>query len=461
MSGLGNVGAGHTLGRYQLLVPIALGGMATVWAARTTGSFRKIVAVKLMRNELSDDDDFEQMFLDEASLISQIRHPNVVEILDLGEEDRALYQVMEWVDGEPLNVVLREARNQGGIPLPILLRVIKQVCAGLHAAHELRSPDGTLAGLVHRDVSPQNILIGYDGMVKVVDFGVAKAALNKQTTRIGSLKGRAPYMAPEQLRGDPIDRRTDIFALGIILYQVLTGKHPFQGDTDFEIMRRITSGGPPTPPRSIVPTMSPDIEAVVLRALAPAPDDRFSTMLEVLRALERVTPPDAQIGAEDVAAYMRRLVGPRGEQRRAAIREAEQLAQGDQAPTSRLPSLSANRPTQNPLPVAPSGASSPELAAIVQAAAAAAEGRSVSLSQPKLSQPNRYPSAPPAVPVHRPASAPPPASMGRFPDFRRAPWAIRARQANRAQLVLFGGIALVLILVVIALLAMTNTNPGG
>ncbi|AKT37103.1 serine/threonine-protein kinase [Chondromyces crocatus] len=437
MSGLGNVGAGHTLGRYQLLVPIALGGMATVWAARTTGAFQKIVAVKLMRNELSDEDDFEQMFLDEASLVSQIRHPNVVEILDLGEEDRALYQVMEWVDGEPLHVVLRESRSRGGIPLPILLRVMKQVCAGLHAAHELRGPDGALVGLVHRDVSPQNILVGYDGMVKVVDFGVAKAALNKQTTRVGSLKGRAPYMAPEQLRGEPIDRRTDIFALGILLYQLLTGKHPFQGDNEFETMRRITSGVPPTPPRSLVPALSSEVEAIVLRALASSPGDRFSTMLEVLRSLENATPPEAQISAEDVAEYMRATVGHRGEQRRAAIRDAEQSTRGERTSPARQSSLASGARLAPDLP-----ASSPELAAIVRAAAAAAEGRQA-LPEPPL------------PPVHV-VPVPPPQSTSSTSQGPRSTVLPRIQAMPHARLLLVAAITLALLLAGLSLVLFTR-----
>jgi len=373
MGSIGDVGAGHTLGRYELLVPIAVGGMASVWAARMTGAVQKIVAVKLMRTEFSDDADFEQMFLDEAAVVSHIRHPNVAEILDLGEEDGTLYQVMEYVDGEPLNVVLREAKARGGVPLPILLRIIKQVCAGLHAAHELRGPDGTLVGLVHRDVSPQNILVGYDGMVKIVDFGVAKAALNKQNTRIGDVKGKAPYMSPEQALGQRVDRRADIFALGIVLYQLTTGAHPFLGANEFETMRRISSGAPCEPPRSLAPALPEALEQIVLRALEHTPDARFASMLEMLRALDRATPPDMQVSVEQVAEYMRQTVGPRGERRRAAIREAVQIAQAERAQTERPASITRAFPA-DPRPFPLASTSSPELAAIVQAAAAAAQG---------------------------------------------------------------------------------------
>ena len=233
--------AGLTLGRYELLVPIAQGGTAAVWAARMKGprGFEKIVAAKVMLTELLDDPDAETMFLDEARLVARIRHPNVAEVLDLGEERGVLFLVMEWVDGEPLTVIAREARALGGVPLNIALKIAKQACAGLHAAHDLRDDQGTLVGLVHRDVSPQNVLVGHDGQVKVIDFGVAKAASNQLRTSVGQMKGKVAYMAPEQALGEPVDRRTDVFALGVVLYQLITGKHPFRGDNEFATLGRI------------------------------------------------------------------------------------------------------------------------------------------------------------------------------------------------------------------------------
>ena len=178
MKTLGDIQPGQTVGRYEFLVPIAQGGMAAVWAARLKGTrgFSKTVAVKTMLPSISDDPRFEQMFLDEARIASRIRHPNVAEILDLGEQDEVLYLVMEWVDGEALSALRNEARRRGGFPLPNALRIVADACAGLHAAHELEDDDGRPLGLVHRDISPQNVLVGYDGVVRLVDFGVAKAA---------------------------------------------------------------------------------------------------------------------------------------------------------------------------------------------------------------------------------------------------------------------------------------------
>src|SRR6185503_7485770 len=230
---------GMVLGRYELLLPIAQGGMATVWAARQRGTrgFNKTVAIKTMLPTLSEDPQFEQMFLDEAALAAKIHHPNVAEILDLGEEEDVLYIVMEWVDGEALSTITKQAKkNNVTIQNHIALKVISQACLGLHAAHELKDEDTAESlQLVHRDVSPQNILVTYDGIVKLVDFGVAKAMGRASgETSAGQLKGKVPYMSPEQAKGGTIDRRTDIFAMGIVLYKMTTGLHPFLGDNDLE-----------------------------------------------------------------------------------------------------------------------------------------------------------------------------------------------------------------------------------
>ena len=193
--------------------------MATVWAARLKGTrgFQKIVAVKTMLPSVSDDPLFEQMFLDEATLASSIRHPNVAEILDLGEENGVLFLVMEWVDGEPLSVLMKAAYKRGGVPIPVGIRIAMEVCEGLHAAHELRDESGSLLDVVHRDVSPQNILVTFDGVVKIVDFGVAKAAGRAGTqTTAGQIKGKAAYMSPEQARGGK--RRST--------HRPLRGRHP-------------------------------------------------------------------------------------------------------------------------------------------------------------------------------------------------------------------------------------------
>src|SRR5690606_22967044 len=265
------VRAGLVLGRYELLVPIAAGGMAQVWAARLKGArqFQKIVAVKTMLPKLSEDPQFEQMFLDEASLASQIKHPNAVEIMDLGEQYGILFLVMEWIEGVPLNHLMKAAKGRGGIPTPIAARIAMQACAGLHAAHELKDDKGMSVGLVHRDVSPQNLLVTFDGVTKVVDFGVAKAtALGGGATQAGQVKGKVSYMAPEQVNGEGLDRRADVFALGIVLYALTTGKHPFRRESEAATMYNICSPDPVIPPSAVVDGYAPELEPIVLKALA-------------------------------------------------------------------------------------------------------------------------------------------------------------------------------------------------
>jgi serine/threonine-protein kinase len=321
---------GVVLGRYELLLPIAQGGMATVWAARQKGSrgFQKTVAVKTMLPGLTDDPQFEQMFLDEATLASKVHHPNVAEILDVGEEGDVLYIVMEWVDGEALSVIAKAARkSQTLVPQRIVLRVLGQACAGLHAAHELRDDDGHLLELVHRDVSPQNILVTYDGAVKLVDFGVAKAIgrAGGETTA-GQLKGKVPYMSPEQAKGGKVDRRTDVFAMGIVLYKLTVGVHPFLGASDMQTMQHII-GRPLLSPRMKYPSFPPELEKVLLKCLEKDPDKRFQTVADLDRALDRVLgATGVSVVDDDVGSLVRTLLGDRGQKRRASLREAVKRA---------------------------------------------------------------------------------------------------------------------------------------
>ncbi|MBL9021874.1 MAG: protein kinase [Myxococcales bacterium] len=316
---------GTLLGRYELLLPIAQGGMATVWAARQRGSrgFQKTVAIKTILPNLSDDPSFEQMFLDEAAIASRIHHPNVAEILDLGEQDEVLYLVMEWVDGESLSTLSKHARKNGtDIPLRIGLKIITQACAGLHAAHELRDDSDQLLELVHRDVSPQNILVSSSGVVKIVDFGVAKALGRSGETSAGQLKGKVPFMSPEQAKGAALDRRTDVFALGIILYRLATGTHPFLDDNDIKTMRNIIAR-PPMPPRVKNPKLSNELERIILKALQKDPARRYQTAAELGSEVEFAMMQDGgRVTDEEVATFVRATLGERDRKRSAAIRDA-------------------------------------------------------------------------------------------------------------------------------------------
>ncbi|MES1179404.1 MAG: protein kinase [Myxococcales bacterium] len=351
---LDDLTAGQVLGRYELLLPIAKGGMASVWAARLRGTrgFQKMVAIKTMLPGLVDDLHFERMFLDEASLASQVRHPHVIEILDLGEVDRILYLVMEWVDGEPLNIIMKYAATRGGIPLAIAVSITAQACRGLHAAHELRDENGALVGLVHRDVSPQNVLLTYEGVVKVVDFGVAKATSRASNeTEAGQLKGKIAYMSPEQLRGERIDRRTDVFAMGILLYMMTTGTHPFRGDDQGQTIRRISDDAPVTPPSSIVPGYPAGLEAVVLQALAKDASKRYPTANDMLIGLTRALPPSMRPSTdEEVAEFLRALLPDRLEKRKAAIKAALEAADRREAGKSLSRAASGEQETQDEAP---------------------------------------------------------------------------------------------------------------
>jgi serine/threonine-protein kinase len=308
--------------------------MAQVWAARMKGArqFQKLVAVKTMLPKLSEDEQFEQMFLDEASLASQIRHPNAVEIMDLGEQHGILYLVMEMIEGVPLNHLMKAAKPQGGIPIPVAARIALQACAGLHAAHELKDEKGRRVGLVHRDVSPQNILVTYDGVTKVVDFGVAKAtALGGGATQAGQVKGKVSYMAPEQVSGVGLDRRADVFALGIVLYALTTGKHPFRRDSEAATMYNICSPDPVVPPSGVIEGFPKALEKIVLKALAKDRDDRFASCDEMLRALDSL-PTELRVSSNsDVGDFVQQLMGERRKEQRKRIDIA--IARADANPT--------------------------------------------------------------------------------------------------------------------------------
>ncbi len=293
--GTGDIAPGDRLGRYEILIAVAQGGMARVWAAKQHGQrgFSKIVAIKTILPHLAQDETFERMFLDEARVAAGVHHPNVCEIFDLGEEDGVLYLAMEWVEGESLARVLKPGTGvEGALPRRlephVAAKIIAEASGGLHAAHELTDDDGQHLDVVHRDVSPQNVLIALNGAVKVTDFGVAKAlGMTSEITSAGQIKGKAPYMSPEQAAGQQVDRRSDVFALGTCLYEASTGKRPFTapGGNQVQIIRQILSGQF-QPPSAHVPDYPPELEAIVLRAMAMSPDDRYATAEELKTALE-------------------------------------------------------------------------------------------------------------------------------------------------------------------------------
>ncbi len=312
---------GSRLDRYELLCPIAHGGMALVWLARLVGKhgFEKLVAIKTILPEFAADTRFQQMFLDEARIASGIEHVNVAQILDLGEQHDILYIVMDWVDGDSLSKLHRAVERRGErIPLGILLRIFADACGGLHAAHELTDKTGRPLGVVHRDVSPQNILVSSKGNAKLIDFGIAKALVRLSgETNAGLLKGKIQYMAPEQAMGRPLDRRADVWAAGACLYYLLCGAPPFDGENQLATLHLLTGGNPPPP----LPTSIPDtVRALVFRALAFDPSLRTPSAADLQRQLEQ-----AMLGCgvytmtSDVAAFVARELGDRAEARKHAI----------------------------------------------------------------------------------------------------------------------------------------------
>ena len=312
---------GSRLDRYELLCPIAHGGMALVWLARMVGKhgFEKLVAIKTILPEYAADTRFQQMFLDEARIASGIEHVNVAHILDLGEQHDILYIVMEWVDGDSLSKLHRAVERRGErIPLGILLRVMSDACGGLHAAHDLTDKTGRPLGVVHRDVSPQNILVSSKGNAKLIDFGIAKALVRLSgETNAGLLKGKIQYMAPEQAMGRPLDRRADVWAVGACLYYLLSGVPPFDGENQLATLHMLTGGSPPPPLPASVPAAVRDL---VLRALAFDPAQRTASAADLQRELEQaMLSCNVYTMTSDVAAFVARELGDRAEARKHAI----------------------------------------------------------------------------------------------------------------------------------------------
>jgi serine/threonine-protein kinase len=309
------------IGRYVLLEELASGGMATVYIGRLVGpaGFSRTVAIKRLHPHLSKDPEFVAMLLDEARLAGRIQHPNVAATLDVVAQNGELFVVMEYLHGETLSRLIRAARARGDvIPPDVAVAVLCGVLQGLHAAHEARGERGEPLGLVHRDISPQNILVREDGTSVVLDFGVAKATGRFHETSDGRVKGKLPYMAPEQVRNSPLSRRTDVYAAGVVLWEALVGRRLFRGDNDGEVLERLLFGS--IEPPSAHAEVGPELDAVVLKALEKQADQRFATAREMALALEGALRPAL---ASQVSAWMSELVGTNLEKRAQRMAELE------------------------------------------------------------------------------------------------------------------------------------------
>jgi serine/threonine-protein kinase len=309
------------LGRYSLFAELASGGMATVYLGRMNGEmgFGRTVAIKRLHPHTAREPEFVSMFLDEARLAARVQHPNVVTTLDIVNSDEELFLVMEYVQGASLGALVRTAKEQGfGVPVPIAVSIAIGYLSGLHAAHEANDEEGRPLGIVHRDVSPQNVLVGTDGVARLLDFGVARAATRLTATREGQLKGKLCYMAPEQLTGE-VTRQTDVYAAGVVLWEVLTGQRLFQGDTDFQILHSVTRGEIP-PPSRLNPEVSPELDRIVLQAVVRDPSARWPTAQAMAHALDEATRPASSIV---VGEWVQQTAGPSLRQRAELVAQAE------------------------------------------------------------------------------------------------------------------------------------------
>lgn len=277
----------ETIGRYEIITPIASGGMGTVYAGRLVGiaGFERLVSIKVIHPHLAAKTSFIEMFLDEARLAARIHHPNVAEIHEVGEDHGIYYMVGELVLGQDLHRLIETADGQGmTIPRPVIAGLLSDVAKGLHEAHELRDEDDVPIHLVHRDISTSNILVSYKGYAKLIDFGVAWARRRLTHTRDGAQKGKIGYMPKEQLLGQPVDRRADIFALGVVLYTATVGNHPFPYDNEGEQVAKMLKGEFSSP-RMVNSDIEPELEAIILKAMATEPEDRYQTAAEMEKEL--------------------------------------------------------------------------------------------------------------------------------------------------------------------------------
>jgi eukaryotic-like serine/threonine-protein kinase len=308
--------------KYALYDEFSVGGMASVHLGRVVGAagFARTVAVKRLHAHFAKDPDFVAMFLDEARIAARVQHPNVVATLDVADIGGEVFLVMEYVHGESVSQLLRSARERrDAVPIDVAVSVLTGVLHGLHAAHEARSEAGEPLMIVHRDVSPQNILVGKDGVARVFDFGIAKAVGQHHATREGQLKGKLPYMAPEQLRAQTLDRRADVYAAGVVLWELLTGRRLFDADNEGAIVGQVLNMEV-TPPGKVARGVPAALDEAVLTALSRDPARRFATARRMAMAVEAASPP---AGAVKVGDWVEELASQALERRAARIARIE------------------------------------------------------------------------------------------------------------------------------------------
>jgi len=332
----------QTFGKYVLHERIGAGGMAEIFRATAYGveGFTKDVCIKRILPTLTTDETFVKMFIDEAKIAVALHHPNVVQVFDLGRIGEHYFIAMELVRGRDLLQLINRCRAiKTRIPVHLVLCLISEVCKGLDYAHKVRA-EGRPLGIIHRDVSPSNILISWDGIVKVADFGIAKAALKDERTVTGTMKGKYGYMSPEQVKGEHTDHRSDIFATGVLTWEALACRRLFKGDTDLETLERVRAAEIPKPPSAHHREVTPEVDRLVLKALAVRPEDRYQTAGEFHTAIaDQLFALGKRLETADLAEYMQTLFA-------ADIREEEARIEAQRA---RLASFPPPQPSQPPL----------------------------------------------------------------------------------------------------------------
>jgi serine/threonine protein kinase/ABC-type branched-subunit amino acid transport system substrate-binding protein len=280
----------NVFGRYRLIADIGRGGMSDVYLAVTEGieaaaQFQKLLVIKMLKRELGEDPDFVKMFLNEARLAARLNHPNIVQTIEIGNAGGRYFLAMEYLEGQPLHRVFRNADARENLSLAMRLHILVQALSGLHYAHERTDYDGSPLDIVHRDISPSNLFVTYDGQVKLMDFGIAKARDSDAETRVGVFKGKAAYIAPEQVKGEGVDRRADVYSSGVLLWEMATGRRLWQGLTQSETLKRVMAGEVPKP-SSIDPRVPRELERIAMKALALHKEERYATASELLTELE-------------------------------------------------------------------------------------------------------------------------------------------------------------------------------
>jgi serine/threonine protein kinase len=410
------------IGRYALFEEMASGGMATVHYGRLVGpeGFSRTVAIKRLHPTFSKDPDFRSMFYDEARIAARVRHPNVVATLDVVAHGDEVLLVMEYVQGVSLSQAFRALRATGArVPVPIAVAVIVQVLFGLHAAHEAKGEGGVSLDIVHRDVSPQNVLIGVDGIARIADFGIAKAVGRLQTTAEGIVKGKTAYMAPEQMRGRGVDRRTDVYAAGVVLWEALTAERLFGGETQPEVMNAVLEKVVP-PPSAVRADLPATLDTVVARALSRDPGERHPTARAMAIALEGAGPVASSreigdwvesIAPEILTKRARRVAeiesGSVSAPAPAGIASPRESADA-QIPTGTNHVSEAVKPTTSPKARAAAllGVAAAVVAVTVMASIALRSGRSSSSATPTADPAASSPSSTAATPTPAPRTAP-------------------------------------------------------